>query len=86
MNVNDQQLQEILDRVSNMQETLNTVKAAITGTNEPEIIGLKEVSKITGLSLPTLYAYTSQNKIPHLKAGKRLRFKRFEILNWMKEG
>lgn len=51
-----------------------------------EIVFLAEAIEITGLAKPTLYAKTSQNKIPHYKRGRKLYFKRSELQAWIEEG
>lgn len=51
-----------------------------------EIVFLEEAIVITGLAKPTLYSKTSKNEIPHYKRGRKLYFKRSELLNWIEEG
>jgi len=51
-----------------------------------EIVFLEEAIVITGLAKPTLYAKTSKNEIPHYKRGRKLYFKRSELLAWIEEG
>ena len=51
-----------------------------------EIVFLDEAIVITGLAKPTLYAKTSKNEIPHYKRGRKLYFKRSELLAWIEEG
>lgn len=50
-----------------------------------EPINIKEVSKLTQLSVPTLYGYVQRNETPHYKKGNRLKFFKSEIINWIKE-
>ncbi|TXN36080.1 helix-turn-helix domain-containing protein [Flagellimonas hymeniacidonis] len=52
----------------------------------PKYFGAKECCKLLNITLPTLYLYTSQRKIPHSKQGKRLIFDKDEILDWVKSG
>lgn len=51
-----------------------------------EIVFLEEALEITGLAKPTLYSKTSKNEIPHYKRGRKLYFKRSELLAWIEEG
>jgi excisionase family DNA binding protein len=55
---------------------------------EEEFISIQEVGKVTGLARQTIYGRVSKGTIPYYKAedGKRLRFKKSEILNWMSSG
>ena len=48
-------------------------------------LNIKEVSKLTELSVPTLYGYAQRNQIPYYKKGNRLRFFYSEIISWIKE-
>lgn len=41
----------------------------------------KEVCERYGISINTLYQWTSQNRIPHLRVGKLL-FREEDILKW----
>lgn len=47
---------------------------------------IKGISKLTELSVPTLYGYVQRNEIPHYKKGNRLKFFKSEIIDWIKEG
>lgn len=56
--------------------------------NDEKIISLKDVMQLTGLARQTIYGRVSRGTIPYYKAedGKRLRFKKSEILEWMQSG
>ena len=47
---------------------------------------IKVISKLTELSVATLYGYVQRNEIPHYKKGNRLKFFKSEIIDWIKEG
>jgi excisionase family DNA binding protein len=49
-------------------------------------LNIKEVSKLTELSVPTLYGYVQRYEIPYYKKGNRLKFFKSEIIDWIKEG
>lgn len=49
----------------------------------PEVFGINKLQEITGYSKNTIYAKTSQNKIPHFKRDNRLFFKAEEIMTWL---
>ena len=53
-----------------------------------EFISMNEVMELTGLARQTIYGRVSKGTIPYYKAedGKRLRFKKIEIIEWMKSG
>jgi len=48
---------------------------------EPEFITRKETAELLGISLPTLWTWTRNGKVPAYKIGSRVRFKKSEVLN-----
>lgn len=52
-------------------------------SEEKEIVDVLEAAQITGLARQTIYALTSRRGIPHFKRGKKLWFRRSELLSWM---
>ena len=45
---------------------------------------IREVSEMLGVTKATIYSWTSQNKIPHIKLSKRLlKFREKEIKDWI---
>ena len=53
---------------------------------EMKICFIRDVAKITGYSVNTLYNLTSRDLIPHRKKRGKLYFIPTEILNWIEEG
>jgi len=51
-----------------------------------EYINIKQLAEILSLSIPTLYGYVHNRKIPCYKRGQRLYFSREEINNWLSIG
>ena len=82
------QLPQLVRELYNKVEEMNAL-LLIKVDPEPEInipIGIKDVAKLTGLTVPTLYGYCQQNEIPYQKKGNRLYFFREEIVDWIKTG
>lgn len=52
----------------------------------PEIGGMEMAMEITGLKRPSIYGLTSTRQIPHCRQGKRLYFKRSELIQWIELG
>lgn len=52
----------------------------------PEILSAEEACKLTGFSIYTLYRKTSRKEIPHFKRGRKLFFRRDELIAWIMEG
>ena len=54
-------------------------------TLEKRFLRIEELSKYMGTPVATLYTWTHQKKIPHLKMGRSVRFDLREIEAWLKE-
>lgn len=48
-----------------------------------ELMNINEVAKFLDESVQSIYSRTSQRTIPFYKKGKKLLFKKNEILNWL---
>lgn len=49
-----------------------------------KLLDINELSEILGVTKATIYSWTSQNKIPHIKLSKRLlKFRENEIMEWL---
>ncbi len=51
---------------------------------DTELVMVDLASKATGLNRHYLYRLAAQNKVPHYRAGKAVRFSVPELLEWMK--
>jgi excisionase family DNA binding protein len=51
-----------------------------------KLLSIKEASLFLNLAQQTLYGFTSQNKIPFIKKGKKLYFNKMDLENWLKDG
>ncbi len=50
------------------------------------LLDIEELSEILGVTKATIYSWTSQNKIPHIKLSRRLlKFRKGEIMEWIKQ-
>jgi excisionase family DNA binding protein len=77
--------------VAEVKKDLKELKVLLLNKAEtqPEIetpINIKDVSKLTELSVPTLYSYVQRNEIPYYKKGNRLKFFKSEIIDWIRTG
>lgn len=49
-----------------------------------KLLSIDELSKMLGVTKATIYSWTSQNKIPHIKLSKRLlKFQEKKIMDWI---
>lgn len=52
-------------------------------TDESELLTVKEISEVLGLSIFRIYQLTRLNKIPHIRINNNIiKFEKAEILNW----
>ena len=82
---------DLPNAVAELQKGQSEILALLLNKAEtqPEIetpINIKDVSKLTELSVPTLYSYVQRNEIPYYKKGNRLKFFKSEIIDWIRTG
>lgn len=53
--------------------------------NGKRLIDIHELSRVTGISVSTLYSWVSQRKIPFVKCGRLTRFDPESIEQWIRE-
>ena len=53
---------------------------------EDQLMTIKEAGEFLNLSVPTIYSYVQNSKIPVSKGAKRLYFSKRELLDWIKQG
>lgn len=51
-----------------------------------EIMDVKQAAEFLKMKVPTIYTMTCYNQIPFYKRGKRIYFKREELVKWIEEG
>src|SRR6218665_250201 len=51
--------------------------------NTETLMNVQEAAALINLAIPTLYEKTSSRIIPHYKHGKKLLFKKSELLAWV---
>lgn len=68
----------------NLKKELQTQPQNVT--QKDEFLNIDELSKLIGLTKPTLYGHVHRNTIPYIKKGKMLRFSKQDILNWLDNG
>ena len=51
-----------------------------------KLLSIDEISELLGIAKATIYSWTSQNKIPHIKLSSRiLKFRESEIIDWIEK-
>lgn len=75
-------------KVSQLRELMEDLLRDLSPnkTDEPEILDLKQVSKLTGYTEKTIYSMINRRLIPCVKpehGGRRVLFIRSEIIDWL---
>ena len=76
---------ERLDRIESLLEKLQSDKITLENKEE-KFLGPQEAADFLGDALATLYGRTSKNEIPFYKRGKKLYFKKSELIEWIEAG
>jgi excisionase family DNA binding protein len=86
-------IEELLRKLitSAINEGLYNLSAIINPPQVPdsqqsEILNVQGAAALMDLAPSTIYGLVHQGKIPHLKKGKKLRFKRTQLLEWIESG
>ena len=59
------------------------MKAQTAGTEQREVMDIRQAADYLGISADTLYKYASEGFVPAFKLGNRWRFKRSRLNDWM---
>jgi excisionase family DNA binding protein len=59
------------------------MKAQTAGTEQREVLDIRQAADYLGISPDTLYKYASEGFVPAFKLGNRWRFKRSRLNDWM---
>jgi len=61
------------------------MKNSAADNNEKRLIDVRELSRLTGLSVNTLYPWVSQRRIPFVKCGRLTKFDLHAIDEWIRQ-
>ncbi|MBR09479.1 MAG: DNA-binding protein [Rickettsiales bacterium] len=76
---------ERLDKIESLLEKLQSDEIAVKNKEE-KFLSPQEAADFLGDALATLYGRTSKNEIPFYKRGKKLYFKKSELIEWIEAG
>ncbi len=76
----EQELKTIVE--SSIRKILNE-QGGRPNNEEGGFLNFEQACKFLDFAKPTLYSKTSKGEIPHFKKGKRLLFKKSELLKWI---
>jgi len=76
--------------IGRIEAQVSQLRAEIKGLKqtplEDDLLDVKEAAKYLNLAVATIYIKASKREIPHLKQGKKLRFLKSDLLEWVKAG
>ena len=83
-----QAVSTLIERVEQLAGKVDEVlcKAAGKDTGKRSLLSLEEVAALLGKSASTIYAMTSEKRIPYRKRGNRLYFFEDEVMQWIEQG
>ena len=81
-----QELYERLDRIEDLLSNVTEHKSSESESEEDRLLNVREAARFLGDAVATLYGRTSKNEIPFYKRGKKVYFKKSELLAWIEQG
>jgi len=74
--------------VASLVHEISQIKKLLTNKAQPEDlpVNIDTACLILGLTKPTIYRYTSEGTIPHMKKGKRLYFYKKDLVKYLESG
>jgi len=79
-----EELARLVERV--VRRTLLDVESKGAKVPESQLLTVKEAASFLDLAVPTLYKLTSNREIPFFKRGKRVYFRKEELVKWVEQG
>jgi excisionase family DNA binding protein len=73
----------ILEKLNSIEKAIEKLNTLSNRDNYAVFMNIEQVASFVGLSKATIYGLTHERSIPHFKTGKRLYFKKSEIVNWI---
>jgi excisionase family DNA binding protein len=77
----------VKDFFSSISPSIVSENAIVSGqiTKQKQIMNSEEAAAFLGISINTLYEWIAQRKIPHIKVGRLLKFKRGDLEKWLEK-
>ncbi len=77
---------ELLEKVNYLIDRLDKTDAASSNQEDDMLMTINEACQFLGKARSTMYALTSENRIPYRKCGNKLYFFKKDLLEWIKSG
>lgn len=86
ISVSEHELKQIIEAsVSKALKDQNS-RSLIESDSAATIFSIEEAADFINLARTTIYALTSKNEIPFYKRGKKLYFKKKDLIEWLEKG
>lgn len=76
----------LLEKVGQLADKVDKVLGKDGQQKDKRLLGLDDVATLLGKSASTIYAMTSEKRIPYHKRGNKLYFFEDEIIGWIEQG
>lgn len=76
----------LIERVGQLAEKVEQALGSATQKQGRQLLTLDDVATLLGKSSSTIYAMTSEKRIPYHKRGNKLYFFEDEIIGWIEQG
>lgn len=76
----------LIEKVGQLADKVDKVLGKDGQQKDRRLLGLDDVATLLGKSASTIYAMTSEKRIPYHKRGNKLYFFEDEIIRWIEQG
>ena len=76
----------LIERVGQLADKVDEALGKATQQKGRRLLALDDVATLLGKSASTIYAMTSEKRIPYHKRGNKLYFFEDEIIGWIEQG
>ena len=84
----EQRMEKLEQEVSAIRRLVTELPGKLSAMNavreQQEMMNAKELAAFTKIDINVIYARCAKGDIPHFKLGKQYRFKKVDILDWIK--
>jgi excisionase family DNA binding protein len=74
---------QVAEKVYSLQQKNNEQREV---AQENEFLTINQASELLNLAKPTIYTLTCKNEVPFIKKGKKLYFKKADLIEWLNAG
>lgn len=76
----------LIEKVGQLADKVDEALGKVTQEKGRRLLALDDVAALLGKSASTIYAMTSEKRIPYHKRGNKLYFFEDEVMQWIEQG